>query len=165
MKKLVWIFFVFLPHFLFAQYGQDSTDYQYKSFVRLGLGYQKSSNAELGISRRKFIGEDMFLGTQLFYCAVEYTPTFLPMKDKAIYGIKAGYDWNMMGLGLAVEAKYISDLSVSDFIFTPKIGLNIMGDLYIYYGYNILSKNTFKDYIGHSQFSIGFTLRKHWGNL
>ena len=76
----------------------------------------------------------------------------------AFYGLKFGWSLNMMGVGMALETKYSTDLKKSDFILTPKIGCDVFGYIYIYYGYNISFNKTPFEYQGHHQFSIGCSL-------
>ena len=135
--------------------NSDNVD---KTLIRTGIGFQKSFYSELGLARRIIFGESMFIGSRIIYSAIEYTPVINPNKDNAIYGLKIGWGINMMGSGLALEAKYATDLKINDLILTPKIGFDGFGDLYIYYGYNISFNKTPYNYQGHHQFSIGCSL-------
>lgn len=167
MKR--WTILLFLTALLLIgqhSYGQDNYKWgsgygnsdagKTKTLIKTGIGFQKSFYAELGLSRRKVVGEDMFMGSHYFYSTIEYTPKINPNKDNALYGLKFGYDINCMGLGLALETKYITDMKISDIILTPKIGFDFFGEISLYYGYNISFNKSPFNYHGHHQFSIGF---------
>ena len=72
------IFLLMVAFLLFGQfsYGQDSNKWgsgygnsdagKTKTLGKTSIGFQKSFYVELGLSRRKILGEDMFMGSRYF---------------------------------------------------------------------------------------------------
>ena len=132
----------------------------FQTSLRFGVGLQKSFYSELGISRLKYIYNDLGYAATAYYGAIEWTPLFSSKERKNIYGLKIGWETNLRALALGIESKYQTDGNDKDFVLTPKIGLGIFGALNIFYGYNIsFAGSPFPD-IGHNQFSIVCNLNK-----
>ncbi|TKC13140.1 hypothetical protein FA048_05875 [Pedobacter polaris] len=124
-----------------------------KSSLRFGLGVQKTFFAEVGLSRHKYLYNDLGYASKAYYTSVEWVPKFSNANNH-IYGIKAGYELNARILALGLEAKYQTDFKDNDIILTPKIGVGVMGVLNLFYGYNISTNKSPFPYIRHHQFSI-----------
>ncbi|SEK74665.1 hypothetical protein SAMN04487910_1010 [Aquimarina amphilecti] len=132
----------------------------YKRFSpRVGAGIQNSFYSEIGLSRHTCTYSDVGFFSNNYYVAIEWSP----IKAKDVYGVKIGYEINMIPLlSLGVEAKYQTNFDMNDFVITPKVGLGIFGDLNVFYGYNISTNgNPFPD-IGKHQFSIVLNLHKNF---
>ncbi|WP_158973644.1 hypothetical protein [Cellulophaga sp. L1A9] len=127
--------------------------------IRVGAGIQKSFYTELGLALHTCNYGDTGFFSNDIYSALEWTPN----KEKDIYGLKIGYEVNAYLLNLGLEAKYLTDFKERDFVFTPKIGLGLYGDVNIFYGYTIsTSNNPFSGNIGRHQLSIVLNLNKHF---
>lgn len=155
MKLFLVIFWTF--GFLIAV-GQDSlTTFsrpgykkrtELKTVPRIGVGIQKTAYVELGLSRH------LGFASTAYYGSFEWTPI------KNIYGLKVGYEMNARIVALGLEAKYQTDLLLSDVMLTPKIGFGLMGIVNIFYGFNISFFNLPFPGIGRHQFSIVFNYNR-----
>ena len=68
---------------------------------------------------------------------------------------------NLINLGLAV--KYQTDFEEIDVVIIPKIGLELFGDVKVFYGYCISTNNEpYSDIIGRHQVAIVFNFNKHF---
>jgi len=125
-----------------------------KPVLRLGIGVEKSFYTEVGVAWHSYYYNDLGIAAHVKYLAIEYAPAILPVKDKNIFGIKAGYEVNPLAFALGIEAKYQTDGSANDFVITPKIGLGGAGLVQLYYGYNISFGGLPFQSIGHNKFSL-----------
>jgi hypothetical protein len=133
---------------------------KYQTCGRLGIGIQQSGYIEAGISRLKYIYNDLGYASSAYYGAIEWTPDFLPEKPRHTYGFKLGYEINLRALALGLEAKYQSDNNNNNYVITPKIGIGVMGIVNLFYGYNIYLKDNFISYTGPHQFSLTANLSR-----
>jgi len=133
----------------------------YRTSIRTGLGAQESFYFEVGISRLKYIYNDLGYASGAYYGAFEWTPTFSPDKERNIYGLKIGYEINARILALGIETKFQSDRKENDFVITPKIGFGVLGVVNLFYGYNISTTGNPFSRIGNHQFSIVCNLNRH----
>jgi hypothetical protein len=133
--------------------------------LRLGLGVEKSAYTELGLARHTYFYNDCGIIGHAYYTSITWSPQILPVKDRDIFGLKAGYETDLNILALAIEAKYQTDGKTNDAIITPKIGFGVSGLVQLCYGYNI----SFAGYpfpgISHNQYSIVINLNKRLLNL
>lgn len=127
-----------------------------RTLLRVGLGIQKSFYSEIGISRLKYIYNDLGYAATNYYVSTEWTP------DQNVWGFKGGYEMNMRTLALGLEGKYQTDFDNNDFVITPKIGLGLMGMLNLFYGYNISTNKRPFDNVGQNQFSININLNRQY---
>ncbi len=127
---------------------------------RFGIGTQKSVYAEVGMAWHSYYYNDEGVAATVKYVAIEYAPTILPVKDKNIFGVKAGYEVNPLGFVLGAEAKFQTDGSNNDFVITPRIGIGGAGIVALCYGYNISFGGLPFQTIGHNQFSLLINLNK-----
>jgi len=132
------------------RYGyNDWTDYMW--CYRAGVGTQSSLYGEAGISRLRYVYDNVGQSSEAQYFSVEWTPTILPDKPRNIYGFKLGWEINIVMLALAAEIKYQTDFELDGWVATPKVGFGMFGMVNLYYGYNIwLNTNPF-DEIRHHQ--------------
>ncbi len=169
MKKKLIVILLFIGVTIWAQETpKDSiaiyrNNYQFSSekqiSIRVGGGIQKSFYTELGLALHACNYGDTGFFSNAIYTAFEWTPN----KEKEIYGLKIGYEVNFFLLNLGLEAKYLTDFKERDFVFTPKIGLGLYGDVNIFYGYTIVTNNNpFSEKIGRHQLSIILNLNKHF---
>jgi hypothetical protein len=132
---------------------------EYRTAFRFGLGVQKSFSTELGISRHKYMYNDLGFASKAFYASVEWTPAF-SKKDQPVYAFKTGYEMNARVLAPGLEVKYQTDFRHEDIVLTPKIGIGVMGILNLFYGVNISTMNSPFPNIGSNQFSIVCNLNR-----
>lgn len=124
----------------------------YKTSLRFGLGVQKSFFTEVGLSRHKYLYNDLGFASKAYYTSAEWMPRF--SNNDNVYGLKVGYELGARAVALGLEAKYQTDFNANDIVFTPKIGLGFMGVLNLYYGYNISTNSSPFSAVRHNQFSI-----------
>lgn len=174
------IYFIFAVLFLvLPTYGQDEnnipTDSQdsipnlenlgvrgysstYKRFsIRAGAGFQDSFYSEVGISRHRCTYSDVGFFANDYYLSLAWNL----LSDDDVFSVKTGYQINIIPLlALGLETKYQTNFSENDLVITPKIGLGIFGDIYLFYGYNVsINKYPFPD-IGKHQFSLVLNIHK-----
>ena len=125
----------------------------YKTSLRFGLGTQKAFFSELGLSRHKYLYNDLGYASKAYYTSLEWVPSF-SKANLNVYGIKAGYEINLRVLALGIETKYQTDFDNSDFVLTPKIGLGMMGIVNLFYGYAISTHKSPFEQVRHHQFSV-----------
>lgn len=126
---------------------------KYKSLVRFGIGVQKSFSTELGITRHKYMFNDLAGASAAYYSTIEWIPPFSSNNDN-VYGLKAGYEISAGALALGLEAKYQTDFVENDFVFTPRIGLSVVGVVTLFYGYNISTNGNPFPNVGNHQFTV-----------
>jgi len=140
-------------------YGQsDSTKSEINSYTtfRAGLGFEKTTYLELGLSRITISDKGLNSGSLCFYTSAQLGI----INGHINYGIKAGFETAWMIGMWAIEAKYITDNKNSKFYFTPKAGLSLLGAVNILYGYNVgIGNHNFVD-IGKHQVSVTANLSK-----
>ncbi len=169
MKYCLSLLLILSMHFVKSQSRNDSIWpisrnpqwTKYNSSARLGLGFQRSIYTEAGFSLHKYIVGCTGYASKTAYLALEWMPTIKPESERAIYGLKLGYEMNASIIAFGLETKYQSDLKKNDLILTPKIGLGIYGMINVFYGYNISFNHNPFDRVGHHQFSLVFNLNKH----
>jgi hypothetical protein len=169
MKYYFCLSFILITYILKAQNNNDSIYpisrnpqwTKYNSSVRLGLGLQRSIYTEAGISLHKYIVGCTGYASKAAYLALEWVPTTRPESERAVYGLKLGYEMNASIIAFGLETKYQSDFKKNDIVLTPKIGLGIYGMINIFYGYNISFNRSPFDRVGHHQFSLVVNLNKH----
>jgi hypothetical protein len=132
-----------------------------KTLLRVGFGFQKSPYTEIGFTRRKYSGEDLFVIGTAYYGALEWTPGIMK-NPQNVYGVKFGGEITIQPMMIGLEMKYQNDFyRNSDFVITPKIGIgagnftgSILSSVYFCYGYNVsFNKKPFEGVGGH-QFSL-----------
>lgn len=125
-----------------------------KISARVGAGVQRNFYTELGIAKRKQVFGCTGFSANAYYLALELHPSISKEQKDNIYGVKIGYEFNAMLPIIGIEGKYQTDFSQNDFIITPKVGLGLLGDLNVFYGYNISMNDRPFDSVGRHQFSI-----------
>ncbi len=125
-----------------------------KISARVGTGTQRNFYTEIGIAKRKQVFGCTGFSASTTYLALELHPSISNEQNDNIYGAKIGYEFNAMLPIIGIEGKYQTDFSKIDFIITPKVGLGLVGDLNIFYGYNISLNNRPFESVGRHQFSI-----------
>lgn len=127
-----------------------------RTSLRIGLGTQGSFYSEIGISRLKYIYNDLGYGATNKYVSTEWTP------NRNVWGFKGGYEMNLRVLAIGIEGKYQTDFGKSDFVITPKIGLGVIGMLNLFYGYNISTHGRPFDNVAPNQFSLNVNLNRQF---
>lgn len=125
-----------------------------------GFGVQKSLFVELGISKFSLMEVGYFPISKSMYSSIEFSPTIRPEEESHIYGWKVGYEFSLLFVSAALEAKYQTDFKNNDFVITPKLGLGAFGVVTFYYGFNISTNDKPFSRIGNHQFSIVCNLNK-----
>lgn len=158
MKKIIFTFLMLTNLLAFSQDSlSNKPGYKkwtnYKTSFRFSLGVQKSFFSEVGLSRHKYLYNDLGYASKSYYTSVEWVPKFSKTNDH-VYGIKIGYELNARMLAMGLEAKYQTDFKANDIVLTPKIGFGIVGAVNLFYGYNISTNKSPFANIRHHQFSI-----------
>lgn len=145
--------------------------------LRTGIGYEKSFYRELGLAYGVSSLYDLdsahesAIHTAVYSSFLSRLSTF---ENRPLYGVRLGVEGSNLLLSEAFELSYFwnNPYSKNVLVCTPKIGLNVMGLLGIYYGYNLYTKQSeFKPMIGHHQISISSLVcistasRKFWKSL
>lgn len=157
MKKF---FLIFLLHFLAAySFGQaDSAKAEINTYTtfRAGLGFEKTTYLEFGLSRVTISDKGFSSGSWGYYASAQ-----LGLANGHLnYGVKAGFESALMIFMWAAEAKYTTDNKNAKFCITPKAGLSLLGVVNVLYGYNLrIGNNDFTD-IGRHQVSLTANLSK-----
>lgn len=125
-----------------------------------GFGVQKSLFVELGISKFSLMEVGYFPISKSMYSSIEFSPTIRPEEESHIYGWKVGYEFSLLFVSAALEAKYQTDFKNNDFVITPKLGLGAFGVVTFYYGFNISTGDRPFSRMGNHQFSIVCNLNK-----
>lgn len=125
-----------------------------------GFGIQKSMFVELGISKFYLMEVLHWPVSKSVYSSIEFSPTVRPEEENHIYGWKVGYEFSLLFVSAALEAKYQTDFKNNDFVITPKLGLGAYGAVTFYYGFNISTNDKPFSRIGNHQFSIVCNLNK-----
>ena len=123
------------------------------NLFRFTLAYQKAISVEIGISRFNY-SKILKHGNKFdYYGSFEITPVLEPKKETNIIGLKAGYEFYMRRLVLAIEPKYLTDGNNYNLLITPKVGLDF-GRFILFYGYNISAIGAQFSRVGNNQFSV-----------
>lgn len=170
MKKIIFLLFS-LFSFSFG-YTQDTTANNVDLYLpskyapnpekriskRIGIGVQNHFYTEVGVALHKCWFTEMGPFANDMYTSLEWTPA-----KNNIYGLKIGYEANVLLLNIGMEVKYQTNFNHSnDFVITPKLGLGILNDVNLFYGYNISTHKSPFTEIGHHQFSFILNLNKHF---
>lgn len=151
--------------FCIAAFSQDEVqkktlDWNESIAFHGGFGVQKSPFVELGISKFYIMEVGYFPISKSMYSSIEFSPTIQPQEENHIYGWKVGYEFSLLFVSAALEAKCQTDFKNNDFVITPKLGLGAFGVVTFYYGFNISTQNKPFSRIGNHQFSIVCNLNK-----
>jgi hypothetical protein len=164
--KLVALCFLFsMAVFSQDEVQKEVSDWDKSIAFHGGFGVQKSFFAELGVSKFYYMEVGYFPITKAIYSSIEFSPTLKPQEENHIYGLKVGYEFTIVAVSAALEAKYQTDFKNNDFVITPKLGIGACGVVTFYYGFNISTNNKPFSRIGNHQFSIVCNLNKKIVNL
>ena len=159
MKQILFLLSFFLIGSMAKGQSPDTADNKipqtWKKFEiapRVGIGIQKSFFAEAGFSLQKYL-YDAREGFMVFtiYSSFEWVPA--SSNQKAIYGVKAGYEIINNGGGGGIEIKYLSNAENYDVMITPRLGFGI-GFVNLFYGYNFSTNKYPFSRIRKNQFSM-----------
>lgn len=164
--KLITLCFLFtIVVFSQDEVQKATSDWDESIAFHGSFGVQKSLFAELGISKFSLMEVGYFPLSKSVYSSIEFSPTIRPEDENHIYGWKVGYEFSIVVVSAALEAKYQTDFKNNDFVITPKLGLGAFGVVTFYYGFNISTNNKPFSRIGNHQFSIVCNLNKKIVNL
>ena len=113
---------------------------------------QKQAMGEIGIMYYKDLGEGpcnpgIVLGPKV---SSEFNFRF----NQFVIGPKISYEADLWFLGIRFNVIDYTNFKKNDFRFTPEIGLTFLGDLDLFYGYNILLSSTKFDFIGTNRVTL-----------
>jgi hypothetical protein len=128
---------------------------------RFGIAVQETGSIEAGLAYHKIFVHPLSLASSSFYLAGEG----MVRDDNFVFGPKAGYEFTVGLIGLALDATYYTDTHKNTFVITPKGGLTIFGFVSLYYGRNISLSNVDFDYISQNRFSITFHVNRDYFDL
>jgi hypothetical protein len=129
-----------------------------KKSLRIGFGIQDSFYAEAGFSRFKTINSCVGFTSSGYFSSLEWHPKTPNYKD--VVGLKMGYEIATMIGSFGFETKYQTNFENNDFTVTPKIGIGLLGDIFVFYGYTISTNGNPFPSVGKHQLSIIFNLNK-----
>ena len=129
---------------------------------KLGAGVQGNPFAEIGFQFHK-IYVHPFLVTA---SAGPYmTCDLVFLHNSVIVGPKIGYEFTAGLFGLAADVTYYSDFERESLLFTPKVGISLLGFANLFYGRSFtLSDDSFES-ISVSRFSLIFNINKDYFDL
>jgi hypothetical protein len=122
---------------------------------RYSIGIQNSPFVEIGISKLGISNRGIEFGSWCFYGSAELNYRKQSDNNSNIfYGVKAGFETSWAFFMWALELKFVSDNKDAQLIFTPKLGLSVLGVVNILYGYNLPDKKLKFNGLGHHQISL-----------
>ena len=151
-------------------FGQVRKDSTYKEFSRIidrnsfrvGVALQKNLSAEIGFVKHKVPNPAIpncayGFTPRGFYSTIEWVAKSENYKN--VFGLKAGYEINLLYFSTAIEAKYQTNFNSNYFVITPKIGFGATRLYSVFYGYNISTNGNPFGNVGRHQFSVIFNLQ------
>lgn len=138
---------------VFGQADSLMTDKPYNS-LRLGLGIEKSPFIEIGYSRLFIVDKGLNSGSACFYIAGQLNRVITENQSDYAYGGKIGFETAWMVGIWGAEVKYLTTGTKSQWFFTPRIGLSLLGSASLLYGINTPTKKNKLDEIGRHQISL-----------
>ena len=166
--KLTIVLISFIFQISFGQVRKDSTYKEVSRVIdrnsfRVGVVLQKSLSAEIGFVKHKVPNPEIpncayGFTPKGFYSTVEWVSK--SENYATVFGLKAGYEIDLLYFSTAIEAKYQTNFDSNDFVITPKIGLGARRLYSFFYGYNISTNGNPFGNVGRHQFSVIFNLNK-----
>lgn len=104
--------------------------------IRAGLGTQGTIYGEFGLALYRNNEKKINERSEMLFAGLELVPTLQP-EERQVYGFKLGIETTINSIGLGVESKIQTDGQRFDVVFTPKVGISMLGVLSLYYGFNI----------------------------
>jgi len=120
--------------------------------LRLGLGFEKNPFIEAGFSRLAVTDKRLNSGSLFFYAAGQLCIVTTASKPNYLYGGKIGIETAWMVGMLAVEVAYLTTGTNSQWFFTPRMGLSLLGSASLLYGMSLPTKSNIPYEIGRNQF-------------
>lgn len=161
MRKLILILLILTSKIAFAQVDSlNNVKSKLINSFRFGIGVEKNPYIEIGFSRLGIADKGLNSGSICYYFAGQINRTFSESNTKYIYGGKIGFEsaW-MIGMWGA-EVKYLTEGIRSQWYFTPKVGLSLLGTASLLYGINLPRKHTDLEEVGQHQISLTMNLSK-----
>jgi hypothetical protein len=135
---------------------------------KLGVGVQDRAFFEAGIYWQNIYKHPLSLASKGPYCTIDI---FIDDKN-LLLGPKLGYEFTAGILGVAADMTYFFDRNYNDaghdrksLVFTPKVGLTILGFADFFYGYQIPLSDVEITTIYRNRFSLVFNLNRDYFNL
>ena len=165
--KLTIVFLAFIFQISFGQVRKDATYKEVSRVIdrnsfRLGVALQKNLSAEIGFVKHKVPNPEIpncayGFTPRGFYSTIEWVAKTENYKN--VFGLKVGYEIDLLYFSSAIEAKYQTNFDSNDFVITPKIGLGATRLYSVFYGYNISTNGNPFGNVGRHQFSVVFNLQ------
>jgi hypothetical protein len=73
---------------------------------------------------------------------------FDKFRGASVYGPRLSYEYTLMFIGAKLNCAYLRSWQRNMLVFTPEVGLSVLGYLYVFYGYNFID-NDLAGYGGH----------------
>lgn len=128
--------------------------------LRLGLGVEKNPFFEIGFSRLVVVDKGLNSGSICFYGSGQFNAILTESESKYLYGGKIGFETAWMVGMWGAEVKCLTTGINSQWFFTPRIGLSLLGTTSILYGINLPTKDNKLNEIGRHQISLTVNLSK-----
>jgi hypothetical protein len=131
----------------------------YNSF-RLGIGIEKNPFIEVGFARLGINEKGLNSGSFCFYASGQLNKILNDSQSDYLYGGKIGFEsaW-MIGMW-GTEVKYLTTGPKSQWFFTPRIGLSLLGSVSLLYGINLPTKSNKLNEVGQHQISLTANLSR-----
>ena len=165
--KLTIVYISLIFQISFGQVRKDATYKEVSRVIdrnsfRLGVALQKNLSAEIGFVKHKVPNPEIpncayGFTPRGFYSTIEWVAKTENYKN--VFGLKVGYEIDLLYFSSAIEAKYQTNFDSNDFVITPKIGLGATRLYSVFYGYNISTNGNPFGNVGRHQFSVVFNLQ------
>lgn len=163
---------------LFAQRTVDTVSMRTTPFDRywtrpriipkIGVGAQDRAFFEAGIQYHNIYKHPLTLLSQGPYCTVD---VFVD-DSNLLLGPKLGYEFTAGLLGAAADVTYFVDHNYNSegsnrkaLVFTPKVGISILGFANLFYGYQVPLSDERITTITRNRFSLVFNLNADYFDL
>jgi hypothetical protein len=128
--------------------------------LRLGLGLEKNPFIEVGFSRLIIEDKGLNSGSFCFYVSGQVNKILTESQSDYTYGGKIGFETAWMIGMWGAEVKYLTTGTKSQWFFTPRIGLSLLGSASLLYGINLPTKSNKINEIGRHQISLTVNVSK-----
>jgi hypothetical protein len=128
---------------------------------KFGVGVQGSAFLEAGIQLHKIYVHPLTLASAGPYITCDVVVT----DNDIILGPKAGYEVTAGLFGIAADVGYYSNSDIESVLFTPKLGVTILGFADLFYGRSFTLSNDSFPAISVSRFSLIINLNPDYFDL
>ncbi|HEY9049842.1 MAG TPA: hypothetical protein VIN08_28280 [Ohtaekwangia sp.] len=135
---------------------------------KIGVGMQDRAFVEVGLYWQNIYKHPLSLASKGPYTTVD----IFVDDSNLLLGPKLGYEFTAGIFGVAADVTYFIDHNYNSeganrqsLVFTPKVGLTILGFADIFYGYQVPISNTEITSLYRNRFSLVFNLNRDYFNL